>query len=103
MLGLAEQGPFAVVVSNAGIAPTAPGLKTSPEMWDRVIATNLTGAYNLAQAALPAMKEAGHCRFVAVASTASLRADPQAKTLGEYLRAKVVDVPVSIVRVRTKS
>lgn len=72
--GLAEQGPFAVVVSNAGIAPTAPGLKTSPEMWDRVIATNLTGAYNLAQAALPAMKEAGHGRFVAVASTASLRA-----------------------------
>jgi hypothetical protein len=34
---------------------------------------------------------------------ASLRADPQAKTLGEYLRAKVVDVPLSIVRGRTKS
>lgn len=28
---------------------------------------------------------------------ASLRSDPQAKTLGEYLRAKVVDVPESIV------
>ena len=28
---------------------------------------------------------------------ASLRSDPQAKTLGEYLRAKIVDVPESIV------
>jgi hypothetical protein len=28
---------------------------------------------------------------------ASLRSDPQAKTLGEYLRAKVVEVPASIV------
>ena len=32
---------------------------------------------------------------------ASLRADPQAKTLGEYLRAKVLDVPLSIVRGRS--
>ena len=29
---------------------------------------------------------------------ASLRADPQAKTLGEYLRAKVVSIPVVLVR-----
>jgi hypothetical protein len=29
---------------------------------------------------------------------ASLRADPQAKTLGEYLRAKVVSIPVALVR-----
>lgn len=28
---------------------------------------------------------------------ASMRSDPQAKTLGEYLRAKVIDVPVSIL------
>jgi hypothetical protein len=30
-------------------------------------------------------------------AAASLRADPQAKTLGEYLRAKLVDLPESIV------
>ncbi len=29
---------------------------------------------------------------------ASLRSDPQAKTLGEYLRAKVIDMPEAIVR-----
>jgi len=30
-------------------------------------------------------------------AAASLRMDPQAKTLGEYLRARVVDVPASLV------
>ena len=29
--------------------------------------------------------------------SASLRMDPQAKTLGEYLRAKVVDIPASLL------
>jgi len=28
---------------------------------------------------------------------ASLRSDPQAKTLGEYVRAKVVPIPVSLL------
>jgi hypothetical protein len=28
---------------------------------------------------------------------ASLRSDPQAKTLGEYLRAKVVEIPESLL------
>jgi hypothetical protein len=30
--------------------------------------------------------------------SASLRMDPQAKTLGEYLRAKVVDIPESLLQ-----
>lgn len=67
-------GPFAVVVSNAGVAPTAAALKTTPEMWDSTIATNLTGAYNVAAATLPAMVEAGKGRFIAIASTSALRA-----------------------------
>jgi hypothetical protein len=29
--------------------------------------------------------------------SASLRSDPQAKTLGEYLRAKLVDMPVQLI------
>lgn len=69
-------GPFAVVVSNAGVAPTAPALRTSPDMWDTTIATNLTGAYNVALATLPAMVQAGGGRFIAIASTSALRAYP---------------------------
>jgi hypothetical protein len=29
--------------------------------------------------------------------SASLRMDPQAKTLGEYLRTKIVDIPKSLI------
>lgn len=50
-----RHGPFSVVVSNAGIAPTAPTLKTSPSLWNEAIAVTLAGAYNLAMAVLPAM------------------------------------------------
>lgn len=71
---LQQHGPFAVVVSNAGIAPTAPALETRPDMWRSVIDTNLTGTYNIAMATLPAMVEAGKGRFVAIASTSALRA-----------------------------
>lgn len=69
-----SHGPFAVVVSNAGIAPTAPALRTSPDMWDSTITTNLTGAYNVAMATLPEMVKAGNGRFIAIASTSALRA-----------------------------
>lgn len=69
-----QHGPFAVVVSNAGIALTAPALKTTPELWDSVILTNLTGTYNVAMATLPAMVTTGSGRFVAIASTSALRA-----------------------------
>ncbi len=71
---LKERGAFSVVVSNAGVAPTAPALKTAPAMWDETIATNLTGTYNIAMATLPGMVEAGAGRFIAIASTSALRA-----------------------------
>lgn len=71
---VAEYGPFTVVVSNAGVAPTAPALKTSPELWDSTLATNLTGTYNIAMATLPTMVEAGGGRFIAIASTSALKA-----------------------------
>ncbi len=73
--GAAEQlGALSVLVSNAGIAPTAPALKTSDEMWGDVMATNLTGAFQVAKAFLPAMVKNGSGRFIAIGSTASLRA-----------------------------
>jgi len=61
---------LAILVNNAGIAPTAPLLHTDPTMWQRVLAVNLTGAYHCIRAALPALLESGHGRIVNVASTA---------------------------------
>ncbi|MBI4185333.1 MAG: glucose 1-dehydrogenase [Proteobacteria bacterium] len=45
----ARLGPVGVLVNNAGIAVTRPSLDLAEEDWERVIATNLTGAWLVAQ------------------------------------------------------
>lgn len=53
----AAHGPVAILVNNAGIAGTARlGDALSAEQWDRSIAVNLTGMYNIAVACLPDLK-----------------------------------------------
>ncbi|MGO1319111.1 MAG: SDR family NAD(P)-dependent oxidoreductase [Galactobacter sp.] len=47
--------------------------ETSDAMWDRVIGINLTGAFKLSRAVIPAMIAAGAGRIVNVASEAGLR------------------------------
>jgi NAD(P)-dependent dehydrogenase (short-subunit alcohol dehydrogenase family) len=66
----AARGPVAVLVNNAGAAESAPFLKTSFELWQRMLSVNLTGSFLCAQAALPGMLEAGWGRIVNIASTA---------------------------------
>jgi meso-butanediol dehydrogenase / (S,S)-butanediol dehydrogenase / diacetyl reductase len=62
-----------VISSGAGAGGTA--LDQTLERWNRVIATNLTGAFLLCQAALPALISARGA-IVTVSSLAGLRADP---------------------------
>ncbi len=64
------RGPVAVLVNNAGAAESAPFLKTSVELWQRMLSVNLTGSFLCAQAALPDMLDAGWGRIVNIASTA---------------------------------
>ncbi|UVH55734.1 SDR family oxidoreductase [Variovorax paradoxus] len=66
----AARGPVAVLVNNAGAAESAPFLKTSFELWQRMLSVNLTGSFLCAQAALPDMLDAGWGRIVNIASTA---------------------------------
>ncbi|MDM0012732.1 SDR family NAD(P)-dependent oxidoreductase [Variovorax sp. J22P168] len=63
-------GPVAILVNNAGQAESAPFMKTSVELWQRMLAVNLTGSFLCAQAALPDMLDAGRGRIVNIASTA---------------------------------
>ncbi len=62
-----------ILVNNAGQAESAPFHRTDPALWQRMIATNLTGTYLCCHAALPAMIEAGRGRIVNIASTAGLK------------------------------
>jgi NAD(P)-dependent dehydrogenase (short-subunit alcohol dehydrogenase family) len=66
-------GPIAILVNNAGQAQSAPFQKTSLELWNRMIAVNLTGSFLCTQAALPQMLEGGWGRIVNIASTAGQR------------------------------
>jgi len=66
----AARGPVVVLVNNAGAAESAPFLKTSFELWQRMLSVNLTGSFLCAQAALPDMLDAGWGRIVNIASTA---------------------------------
>jgi 3-oxoacyl-[acyl-carrier protein] reductase len=56
----AELGPVDILVNNAGISPkhegrAAPVQEMDPAEWDRVLAVNLTGAWNLIRRISPGM------------------------------------------------
>jgi NAD(P)-dependent dehydrogenase (short-subunit alcohol dehydrogenase family) len=71
-------GPIEMLVVNAGIAESAPFHKMSRESWDKIIATNLTAAFDCAQAAIGDLMKSDNGRLVFVASVASLRGVPYA-------------------------
>jgi NAD(P)-dependent dehydrogenase (short-subunit alcohol dehydrogenase family) len=66
-------GPVAILVNNAGEAPSAPFAQTSLDMWSHVIGVDLTGVFKVTQAVLPDLLALGAgARIVNVASTAGL-------------------------------
>jgi NAD(P)-dependent dehydrogenase (short-subunit alcohol dehydrogenase family) len=66
----AALGPIAILVNNAGIAPSAPFERTDPALWGQTLAVNLTGTYLATRACLPGMLERKWGRVVNVASVA---------------------------------
>lgn len=66
----AALGPLDILVCGAGIAPSAPLVKTSDDLWHSAIETNLSGSFYCIREALPAMSDAGWGRVVAIASIA---------------------------------
>ena len=81
---LAGRQPAAAVAAG-GVIAGGPAWGTSDEAWTTLIDVNLHGVRRLAEATIPPMVEAGHGRFVAIASAAALRAMPQ---LAAYSAAK---------------
>ena len=71
-----KNGPIEILVNNSGIAESAPLTRTDRAMWDRTIATNLTGTFLCTREAVPDMIAASWGRIVNVASTAGLGGAP---------------------------
>ena len=65
-------GALDILINNAGQAGSAPFLKTDAQLWQQMLAVNLTGTLLCTQAALPDMLAKGWGRIVNVASTAGL-------------------------------
>lgn len=71
-----RDGGLDFLVNAAGVAwfgRDASLLETPDELWERVLAINLTAAMRFARAAVPAMRRAGGGAMVHVASVAGLR------------------------------
>ena len=68
---VAELGSVDILVNNAGTLDHAAQFHDqSPELWQRDLQVNLTGAFNCAQAVWPHLKERGWGRIVNMASVA---------------------------------
>src|SRR5215208_96578 len=65
-----------IMVNNAGIAESAPLIKTDDELWQRHLAVNLSGTFYCMRAALPEMLERGWGRVINVASIAGKTGAP---------------------------
>jgi 3-hydroxybutyrate dehydrogenase len=78
MVGDAEAGLGAVdlLVINAGIQHVAPVEDFPPDMWDKIIAINLSAAFHAIRAAVPGMKARRWGRIINTASAHSLVASP---------------------------
>lgn len=70
-----EFGSIDVLVSNAGVNVRNRSLETlDPADWDKMIATNLTGSFNLVHYVLPVMRRQGGGLIVQICSISGIRA-----------------------------
>jgi 3-hydroxybutyrate dehydrogenase len=71
-----ELGSLDILVNNAGVQFTAPVQDFPDEQWDRIIATNLSGAFYATKAAIPGMTRRGWGRVINIASAHGLVGSP---------------------------
>ncbi|MBO9475599.1 MULTISPECIES: acetoacetyl-CoA reductase [unclassified Shimia] len=64
----ADLGPIDIVVANAGITRDAPFHKMTPEQWNEVVDTNLTGVFNTVHPVWPGMRERKFGRIIVISS-----------------------------------
>ena len=84
-LARAANGPISILVNNSGIAESAPIGRTGRPLWDRIIATNLTGPFLCTRAVCEEMIEQRWGRIISIASIAGVQG---AKYLSAYTASK---------------
>ena len=63
-----ELGVIDTIVANAGITRDAPFHKMTPDQWNQVINTNLTGVFNTIHPVWPSMREQKFGRIIVISS-----------------------------------
>lgn len=69
----AAAGPVDIVIANAGAAESAPITRTSIDVWQQMMAVNLTGVFLTLREGVRQLEGRGWGRLITVASTAGLR------------------------------
>src|SRR5439155_6837873 len=80
-----ELGPVLVLVNGAGKDGFDPFMDITPELWERIIAVNLTGTFHCTQSVLPDMLAAKWGRIVNISSSS---AQTGAALMGHYSASK---------------
>jgi NAD(P)-dependent dehydrogenase (short-subunit alcohol dehydrogenase family) len=81
---VAASGPLAALVCAAGVLTRAPFADTTPELWQRTLAVNLTGSFHCCRSAFTAMRAAGEGRIVNIASLSGVYATEKFPGLAAY-------------------
>jgi SDR family mycofactocin-dependent oxidoreductase len=84
--GVAQLGRLDIAVINHGIASFGRSYRMSEDMWDDMIAVNLTGAWKCVKAAVPHLIDGG--RGGAIVMTTSGAADLAVRNIAHYSAAK---------------
>jgi gluconate 5-dehydrogenase len=80
-----EAGAVDILVNNAGVNLREPLEELDPELWERTLATNLTGLFRLTQHVVRGMIGRGRGRIINIAS---LQSFVTRRTLGAYTASK---------------
>ncbi len=84
-----DLGPVEVLVNNAGITRDAPFHKMSPQQWQEVIDTNLSGLFNMTHNVWGGMRER---KFGRVVSISSINGQKGQFAQANYAAAKAGDI-----------
>ncbi|WP_226629133.1 SDR family NAD(P)-dependent oxidoreductase [Alloyangia pacifica] len=76
--GLADLPPLDVLINNAGVEDVRAASEIDEPLWDKIVDTNLKGAFFVAQAAAASMEAAGGGAIVNLASLTSFVGVPTA-------------------------